>query len=429
MKYRVSPLMYSVNLDFYSTFRFKIRMNDPVDGNVLAKAVGSAILRYPYFSVCLKRQNEELYLQTNDKPVVVTPGEYAHILGSDESNGHLLSFSYEGNYIYMNASHFIADGVGTEPFLKTVLYLYVSEIYGTDKLDPSPIRMPGDEISPMEWEYPFPEEMFVEDDFLPGAVRSRCVYMPSEDEFDDGGFYSYNLRINQAQLMKKANTQDASPTTYLSVMLYRAFCSLEDNIQSNVVAHVQHQYRNVIGNPLSHHSLVSYIPAVFFPEMRDMSVDRQNTIIRGQIIIGSDEQTDKRSINRLVGCYNDVKDLPLEDKMAAMDGYVRNSILHKSFGISYVGKINWCGLENYIDDVNVYIGEKNIKNMILIEVLTLREFFTITFMQGGRSDKFVRAFISELQKDGVEAKMVSEEGYVLSDTVLPPINSDGAGEL
>ena len=56
MKFKPNPLLYGANEDFFSTFRLAIRMKETVDYDILSRAVEKAIVRYPYFCVCPKRE-------------------------------------------------------------------------------------------------------------------------------------------------------------------------------------------------------------------------------------------------------------------------------------------------------------------------------------------------------------------------------------
>ena len=101
-----------------------------------------------------------------------------------------------------------------------------------------------------------------------------------------------------------------------------------------------------------------------------------------------------------------------------MARYAGESILGKTFGISYVGKMDWCGLERYVDDLHAYIGEKDTKNMLLIEVMTVGVDFSLTFMQSGRGEKYLNAFMEELRSLQIPVNLVGEERYTLCNTEL-----------
>jgi hypothetical protein len=148
-------------------------------------------------------------------------------------------------------------------------------------------------------------------------------------------------------------------------------------------------------------------------------VEQQNTILRGQIILGSEVSEDLRAVNRLLEALPQHTDASLAEKKAAMREYAERSIEGKTFGISYVGKMDWCGLDRYVEDIHAYIGEKHTKNMLLIEVMTVGADFTINFMQSGRGRAYVDAFMEQLHRFNIPVCMVGEERYTLCDTVIP----------
>ena len=80
--------------------------------------------------------------------------------------------------------------------------------------------------------------------------------------------------------------------------------------------------------------------------------------------------------------------------------------------------MDWCGLGRYVDDLHAYIGEKQTKNMLLIEVMTVEENFTLTFMQSGRGEKYLNAFIEEFRAFDIPVSIVGEERYTLCNTNL-----------
>ena len=134
------------------------------------------------------------------------------------------------------------------------------------------------------------------------------------------------------------------------------------------------------------------------------------------MILKGGKEADIASINRLIEAFP--REGSLADKRAAMDRYAEKSIIGKTFGISYVGKMDWCGLERYVDDLHAYIGEKDTKNMLLIEVMTVGADFSLAFMQSGRGEKYLNAFMEELRSLQIPVNLVGEERYTLCNTEL-----------
>lgn len=416
MNFRPNPLLYGANEDFFSTFRLAIRMKSTVDFDVLSRSVKRAMARYPYFCVCPIRDGESMVLRYNDNPVPVFCDDRTVTLGSDESGGHLISFGCKDKTIFIDASHYIADGMGIDPLLKTLLYLYVSEKYGDEGLKKERIRMPDSALCDGEHAYPFPDSAVASDMLGIISDPSEDAYGLESDAFDKEGLYAYHLHIPQKAMMAKASSSDGSPVSFLAVLLYRAFHRLDPNLDKPVVAHVQHQYRAALNAPMSHHSLVSYIPVTLMPRLNKWDVEKQNTVVRGQVILKGGIEADIEAVNRLISAFP--SEATFADKKNAMARYAENSICGKTFGISYVGKMDWCGLDRYVDDLHAYIGEKHTDNMLIVEIMTVGDDFSLTFMQSGRGEKYLNAFIKEIRALDIPVSLVGEERYALCNTCL-----------
>lgn len=416
MKFKPNPLLYGANEDFLSTFRLAIRMKDSVDYGTLCRSAKKAMVRYPYFCVFAEREKNNLVLRYNNRPLPIFADDHNVKLGSEESNGHLISFGCKNNTIYIDCSHYLADGMGIDPLMKTLLYLYVCECYGQEGLIAERIRMPDSPICDGEHIYPFPNSAIDTENFCIINKETDEAYGLDPIAFDEKGLYAYHLHIPQSKMMAKANSSDGSPVSFISVLLYRALHKLDHNIDKPIVAHVQHQYRPVLRTPISHHSLVNYIPVSMPPRISKWDVEKQNTVVRGQVILKGDKECDIISINRLIKAFP--SESTFADKKDAMACFAKNSILGKTFGISYVGKMDWCGLERYVKDLHAYIGEKHTKNMLLIEVMTVGEDFSLTFMQSGKGERYLNAFIDELRSLDIPVSLVGEERYNLCTTKL-----------
>ena len=284
MNFRPNPLLYGAHEDFFSTFRLAIQMKDTVDHALLSRAVEQVMVRYPYFSVCPEREGENLVLRYNTRPLPVFPDDRTVTLGSDESGGHLISFGCKDKTIFIDASHYLTDGMGVEPLMKSLLCLYVSARYGAQGLETERIRMPDSVVCAGEHAYPFPDSAINEAEECIQSQNAEEVYSLDPLAFDKDGTYAYYLHIPQKAMMAKASSSDGSPVSFLSVLLYRAIHWLDHDIDKPIVAHVQHQYRAALRAPMSHHSLVNYIPVTLPPRLGGWSVEKQNTVVRGQVI-------------------------------------------------------------------------------------------------------------------------------------------------
>ena len=419
MTYRVVPLIYAANENFKNTIRFAIEFIDDIEPDALDYAVNQIKKRYPYFSVKIEKQGESFVLEENELPFVVSEGEKPVCLNSKESNGHLLAFAWSKRTVWIDISHFICDGNGLAPLVKTLAYYYAEKRYSIDKINTESIRLVTDQINEEEYLYPFPESQIPNDDVLPIKPKEYQPYLFEDEFFDDGGNYAYNLQVPQKELMKYAKSNDGSPVSFITVMLFETLMKLYPETQKDIVFQIPHEYRNVLKCPLSHDCLAR----VFFVKLsandNGKSIELLNTSVRGQIVLGSDLSADIEAINGMIQLDAYMQTLPLEGKKQAMLGLVAGSLAQKTFGVSYTGNISWGGLEKYISDVHIYAGENRIHGALGVELFTLGDKFSLCIMQPGKNSFFVQELCRSFAQYGIECTLMSEERYHLADFILP----------
>ena len=124
------PLFSEINPLFASTgetpnvIRIRMRLRDEVDGDVLSRAVETAMKRYPYFCVELQKRDGQWGFADNPRPVTVTHSDGGAALNSEASNRHLIAFSWHEDWVILDISHALTDGTGAYEVVRTVLYYY-----------------------------------------------------------------------------------------------------------------------------------------------------------------------------------------------------------------------------------------------------------------------------------------------------------------
>ena len=81
--------------------------------------------------------------------------------------------------------------------------------------------------------------------------------------------------------------------------------------------------------------------------------------------------------------------------------------------------MDWCGMDAYVEDMHAYIGEKHTSDMLLMEIITIGENFSINVMQSGQGKLYVDALLAQLHALDIPADLVGEERYTLCDTQIP----------
>ncbi len=419
MKYQVIPLFYAADARFQNTIRFAVEFLDAVDPEALRYAAAQVQARYPYFSVKTEKEGESFVLAKNSLPFVITADEKPVCLNSEASHGHLLAFGWKERTVWVDISHFICDGNGLAPLVKTLVYYYAEHRYGISGIDTGTIRLVTDPIEEEEYLYPFPDAPMPHADELPVKPKEYQPFLFADAWFDHDGNYAYNLQISQQELMKYAKSHDGSPVSFVSVMLFQTLMELFPETEKDIVFQVPHEYRKVLRRPLSHDCLARVFSVKLAPKDSVQSAEMLNTFIRGQIILGSDDSADIQAINGMLQLNAYMQSLPLEGKKQAMRGLVSGSLAKNTFGISYTGNISWGGLEKHIRDVHLYAGENNRHDSLSVELFTLGDVFSLCLMQPGRNPAFVQQLMQSFARYGIACQLMSEERYHLAPYSLP----------
>lgn len=418
MKYKALPLIYLVNDHFKNTLRFAIEMKDEIDLDALRYAVDQVQIRYPYFSVQVAADGEDYVLVDNARPFVIAEGEKPLCLCSAQANYHVMSFSVSANTVYTDIVHFICDGNGFIPVVKTLAYYYIERRYGTDGINTATINLVSDPVAEEEYAYPYPDAPLPMEGFTPPTPPINDPFVFDDAFFDSDGAYAYNLLIPQQELMACARANGGSPVSFISSMLYRSMAALFPDSEKDIVFLIPHQYRKALERPLSHDSLTRVFTVQLGQDMRGKSLEELNTSLREQIRRGSDIAADRAAINGTLQLHAYFKTLSLEQKRAVMPGLAAQALLGHTFGVSYTGNIPWGGLEQYIRDAHGYAGENRRSGTLSIEVFTVGDYFSLCVMQPGKNPALVEAFMQQLALEGISCRIASEGRFEMPDCVI-----------
>ena len=247
------PKFYVTSEHLVNTFRVAIQINRLVDGEILRRAVDTAMRRYPYFSVRTAVENEEYVLLPNDSPVVITHGIEPLRLGSGEANYHLIAFNYEDEMIFLDCFHGLTDASGLFPLIKTVLYYYLCEREQV-KLDSEGIHLADDRIPSEEIDDPYPES--ISEDIQPlGAYKSVQQFrLPERTGSHASEWTAYHIQIKESDFMKYSGSHDAGPAALTSALLYKTIQDIHPETEFPIVCGMAHNIRKELGKPLAYQS-------------------------------------------------------------------------------------------------------------------------------------------------------------------------------
>ena len=421
MEYRVNNLIYAAGDELNNTIRTRIKMTEPIDPDALRKAVDTAIERYPYFSVKLIRKGEEYVLAHNDAPLPITPSGKAIPLGSGESSLHLFAIAYDNDLIYIDTSHFLTDGNGLFPFIKTLLYCYLHILHPEEEFDTANIALPGSDISTDEADdYPFPEEI-VKTMPLGSDKRPEDVFMLAEQPKgyeSRNKWTSFRLKIKQKEMMRYASSVDGSPSTFIASVMYRAIADIHPETKLPIVCGMQHQYRKALGKSFSHLCHVNILPIAYQEKMRSRDIELLNTMARGTVIIRADDANDLVSVNKHIENERKIKDFTLSQKHKFMKEFLLDEIGKNTFEVSYTGRVSFCGLDKYITDFTPVL-DMSLSGGISIEIFSIQDDFCVNIMQRNDDVRYTKRFVELLADKGIECIADRPEHFEINNFVLP----------
>ena len=238
-KGKTQPVWYKLDLsaivyptlqrkDFSSVYRISVVLKEPVQPEVLQKAVDMALPRFPTYKAAIRKGLFWRYLEPNDRPGPFVQPDIKNPcmpMPFKANNRYLIRVYYYENRISLEAHHSLGDGTGGMCVLQTIAAQY--------------LRLLGKEIECGGFvldisEKPDPEEL--EDAYMKYANSKVCPPRPQEKTYRVRGtkepFYTLNIVdgiMSASEVMKVAKKYHATITEYLNAALLYALLQKQEN--------------------------------------------------------------------------------------------------------------------------------------------------------------------------------------------------------
>ena len=420
-----SYLLYEAGKFITYNIRIKIIMKNAVNADALQKAAQIAFKRFPYYAKEMRiADNGEIELIPNERPLSVKPTENKHIrFGTEDINYHLCCIDYKDNVIYFNMYHGLCGGCGVMFWIKGTLWHYVKEAYGVT-LEKGNIKTADSPF--VEGETDYPDMSTFSDDEPVGSIKTDRVYIPAADyikqlflvPFQDTKYYE--LELEAKDFIKYARSNDGSPNSILSSLMFRAICKVVPPSRAKAVrGNILCNYRADVGCPETYHDLVRLM-SIFYPrEVESKSIEYLSTMTRSMMYLQMQPEFSTKTFRFAQKCKDDV------DKQKGLTKKRLYALTHSpytkppfgTFLISYVGRDEWYGLEDYVDRIHCITD-----GHLMVEVNALRDKFFLTFMEVGNNRKFYEAFLEAMREENIHYKEYGVYERKLPHTVLPKKN-------
>ncbi len=414
-------LLYETRPNVSCNVRIVVKMNESVNAKVLNTAVNRAVKRYPYFSVNVEKDGDGRYvLKHNERPVTVSRTlNPPPPLGSSAVNYHLVSVDYMGKMVYFNFNHSISGACGFFPFIKTVLYLYISEQHSVT-LDPAGINLPDSPLLEGETDFPIIEEL--PDSPTIGMYSGEMGYFPIQDYMSyyrnpdhvSDGYYC--IKIPQNELMKYVRSNDGSPAAVFAVFMFKAFSSVFPNDAHTMLCGVANNYRAQVGCPNTYHDLTRPLHIKYTREMADMPIDKLCTITRGKIMLQSQPENAVAAFKELSGFHKKLDEMgTIEEKRAyCMKAGRFVGGIRDTYNVSYVGQTDFGSLADYIKSIyTVSTGH------LLTEINSFKNHFYVCFCQSVNDGRYIESLLNVLDSEGIKYNISGMFTKNMPDLRLP----------
>ena len=409
--------MYSSTREHPTVIRIRIRMRDLIDPDCMRYAVDTTMTRYPYLCVELKnREDNRWEFIENKRPVVVSDSLSGVELNSEASNYHIISFSWQDNWIVMDVWHAVTDGTGAYEVVRTFLYYYCSKRYNTT-ISADNVRLAGDVITAEEWDDPvlkatdLPAPPRVS---LPAALN---LYKAAHPEGDTEPTV-YSIAVDEKEFMRFNIENDGSPATMIALLLSRAIAKLFPDREDTIRVALALNQRKGLGTPLAHQSLVGGVMLEYKDALKDWPIERQATAYRGMVYAQTREEIILMGVASMKGINQMLISLATDQERLGMIktiGETTDSLITAT--VSYVGKAGFKDSEDYIRDFRLWTSGSGM--VLLLEVSAVGGRFTIDFLQSFSTPIYVNAFLAELEDNGIKYDLQDVKRLELPNVRLP----------
>ena len=409
--------LYVTSKDSPNEIRIRIRMRDLIDPGILRSAVDTTMGRYPYFCVELQKKDGQYVFSENRRPVVITNSLHGVELNSEASNYHMISFSWQDNWIVLDVFHGMTDGAGAYEVVRTLLYYYCSERYGV-RLQAEGIRLLGDDIPEQEWADPVANRTDLPQPQRGEQMPDALNLVASAGLEGDRRHTVYSIAISESEFMRFNLDNDGSPGTMVSLLLSRAIARLFPDAKDVIRITLCVNQRKALHAPLAHQSLVSGAFLEYKDKMRDWTLSKQATVYRGMVFAQTAEENVLMGVASLKGIAGLLLSKESDQERLGVASYI-NALAARvvTATVSYVGKANFKEAEQYIRDFRLWTSSA--ADGLTVEISAVNGRFTLDFLQTFSSPVFVNAFLEELEENGIVYDLQDVNELELANIRLP----------
>lgn len=400
---------FGFNRLFSYTIKAKVNLFNSVDPEILSKAVNSYAKRHTWLLKMVIYTDHEYKLVDNDLPIIVNGYTDKIIkLNAKESNYHLLYVQYKDRTVYFNISHAIIGGMAFSKLILGIIDDYADLIEGKSLQNKNDV-LENEDLAPKLEDFKGFEPL------MNPSIKEK-FFIPTKDNLSNlffGNSVSAWYEFKIEDLMKVAKSVEASPAVLFSALMYLAVIKLYPKNKKIIKGITMHnillsfpKYINYHGQAISH--IHHYLPT----KLKDYSLDKLCTIIRGTILAQSDVSMDGDLLKRALQAIEQTDQEKKYIKKAfnatfnnPMTGIKNNRF---TYAVSYNGKNVNERLSKYIDSYFFFVD-----GLLLVEITSLNDKLFLSLQINKNGQKYIEAFESIMNKYEIKYSYLGKEKRIL----------------
>ena len=384
------PILNLSDPEHHSTMGVILSLRDPVNGEVLRSVVEKLRARFPYFYVKASCKGDEPVTVPNDLPMTVRNTWEPVRFNTEATNFHLAAWKYEDCRLAFEIPHSLTDGAGILPYVKSAMYLYLSETSGRT-FDPAGFRLPGDVIPESETGNPF-AHLDITGTEVP-LYRKKPI--PDFFRLTDGTDRNkrvFCLKFHESQIMQYCREFDSTPNVFVSVMLAKAARRWDPGSDKTVTVSVCVDHKAMLGNHDNYRCFAGEA-VLDFPKSRDLdNITKACTLARGQLMLQAQPENSIWAVGQMK------RRLPPPSPDLAQE----------SICVSYPNSRSFGPLDPWIEELYIMTSLSKITDILCIITCVNHSFF-FALLQPFSSDGYFRCLLEELASAGIDYEVLRGE--------------------
>lgn len=413
MKILAGMRYYKKTRDENNMPRTSIVLKEPVDKECLEYAARTALPRFKVHRFKVVGDEYRYYLKLNEAPAIVHQNDGTRqTVGGDENNGYLTRIGYRDHEITVDMFHGINDGVGTVPFLKTLLYYYCEKKYGIDKSKLTDLILADTPEDPREYADSMlflPEEEIKPD----GKYTYReAFYLPDEQMKSPWECKHYQLKVNALDVERYTRLHDTSVSAVFALFVNKAIAGLSERDGLPIVGAMAVDARPAYKAEKTMQCCVATIPVYYDDEIENMALSDQ--LKKTRQIVMQQAKADN-ILASAIGTRKFNEKMEAEYPTLAEKKKFCREVNEKSghlytYGISYIGDFSLGeGIDEHIAEFNAMLPANTIP--VIIEILKFRDQYIINYMSHLENDRYVSALKDLFLCEEMSCEVVRRENF------------------